>query len=49
MQTFLTFFFYLYVRAEKDKEAMKREADDAKAAMDALSRDKVSLSRMLLL
>lgn len=29
-------------RAESDKEALKREADDAKAAMDALSRDKVS-------
>merc|ERR1719244_1285610 len=27
-------------RSEKDKEAIKRDADDAKAAMDALARDK---------
>jgi len=28
-------------RAEKDKDAMKRDADDAKASMDSLLRDKV--------
>lgn len=27
---------------EKDKESIKRDADDAKAAMDGLTRDKVS-------
>jgi len=33
-------------RSESDKEAMKREADDAKAAMDGLSRDKASAEKM---
>ncbi|XP_045127371.1 myosin heavy chain, muscle-like [Portunus trituberculatus] len=32
-------------RAEKDKEAMKRESDDAKAAMDALTRDKANAEK----
>lgn len=31
----------LYDRTEKDKDAMKRDADDARASMDALARDKV--------
>jgi len=34
--------FSKWNRAEKDKEAMKRDADDAKASMDSLARDKVS-------
>ncbi|XP_042212128.1 myosin heavy chain, muscle-like isoform X1 [Homarus americanus] len=33
-------------RSEKDKDAMKREADDAKAAMDGLSRDKAGAEKM---
>ncbi|KAK8736475.1 hypothetical protein OTU49_005023 [Cherax quadricarinatus] len=32
-------------RSEKDREAMKREADDAKAAMDALARDKAAAEK----
>lgn len=28
-------------RVEKDKESLKREADEAKAAMDTVTRDKV--------
>ncbi|XP_037787098.1 myosin heavy chain, muscle-like [Penaeus monodon] len=34
-------------RAESDKEALKREADDAKAAMDALSRDKAAAEKSI--
>lgn len=30
-------------RTEKDKDAMKRDAEDARASMDALSRDKVRM------
>ncbi|XP_064079374.1 myosin heavy chain, muscle-like [Macrobrachium nipponense] len=32
-------------RAEKDKDAMKRDADDAKATMDALARDKAAAEK----
>ncbi|XP_045582191.1 myosin heavy chain, muscle isoform X2 [Procambarus clarkii] len=35
----------LKARTEKDKDAMKREADDAKAAMDALARDKAAAEK----
>lgn len=34
--------FFLCFRGDKDKEAMKREADDAKMAMDSLAKDKVN-------
>lgn len=33
-----------FSRTEKDKEALKRDADDARAAMDSLVRDKVTIS-----
>ncbi|KAK3877615.1 hypothetical protein Pcinc_017693 [Petrolisthes cinctipes] len=33
-------------RSENEKEAMKREADDAKAAMDGLSREKAAAEKM---
>lgn len=32
-------------RIEKDKESLKRDADDAKSHMDGLTRDKVILIR----
>ncbi|CAL4075713.1 unnamed protein product [Meganyctiphanes norvegica] len=32
-------------RSEKDKETMRREADDAKAALDALARDKAAAEK----
>ncbi|XP_042858718.1 myosin heavy chain, muscle-like [Penaeus japonicus] len=32
-------------RVEKDKEAMKRDADDAKASMDSLARDKTTAEK----
>lgn len=33
--------FVSYYRTEKEKDVLKREADEAKAAMDNLARDKV--------
>merc|ERR1739842_46131 len=33
-------------RSEKDKETMRMEADDAKAALDALARDKAAAEKM---
>lgn len=36
------FFFFFFDRTEKEKDVLRREGDDAKAALDGLARDKVS-------